>query len=220
MMGSSWHCTYKPSPIVHGSTHNVAHTSQLCHVQMANVSSIFAGMLRAGLPALAQHLITLMEQPEEDPMVRNASLRGISSTWALSDLKLHMKCPASHPPHQSPAWFELCLRPRSPTPCCLVQVAGAAFAVLDALVEWMSGQMVAKRGAEAAAAAARADVVAVLRSFAEELGPQKQRALVDPPCVKDGPMDFENTDREAGPVMRALLWLAKSPKSAHRYAAS
>ena len=91
--------------------------------------------------------------------------------------------------------------------------------MLDALVEWMSGQMVAKSGAGAAAAAASADVVAVLRSVAEELVPHKQRALADPPYVKAGPMDFEHTDREAGPVMRALLWLAKSSKSAHRHAA-
>ena len=55
----------------------------LCLLQMVNVSSIFAGMLRAGLPALAQHLISLMDQPEENPMVRTASSRTSSSTWAL-----------------------------------------------------------------------------------------------------------------------------------------
>ena len=50
----------------------MADNSWLSVVQMVNVSSIFAGMLRAGLPALAQHLITLMDQPEENPMVRFA----------------------------------------------------------------------------------------------------------------------------------------------------
>ena len=98
------------------------------------------------------------------------------------------------------------------------QVAIAAFAGLDALVEWMSCQLVAT--AEAADAAARADIIAVLRNFAENLAAARQGPRGSAPSVQDSPMDFERAEREGGPLMKALLWLARSQKPAHRWASS
>lgn len=93
-------------------------------------------------------------------------------------------------------------------------MATAAFAGLDALVEWMSCQLVAT--AEAADAAAQADIIAVLRNFAENLGIARQGARSSMQSVQDSPMDFERAEREGGPLMKALLWLARSQKPAHR----
>ena len=99
-----------------------------------------------------------------------------------------------------------------------LQVATAAFAGLDALVEWMSCQLVATP--EAAHAAARADIIAVLRNFAESLAVSQHGPRGSSPSVQDSPMDFERAEREGGPLMKALLWLARSQQPAHRQALS
>ncbi len=99
-----------------------------------------------------------------------------------------------------------------------LQVATAAFAALDALVEWMSCQLIANLEQQTTAdAAARADITAVLRSFAESLAMPRQAGRSIPSSVPDSPMDFERAEREGGPHMKALLWLARSQKAAHRY---
>ena len=93
-------------------------------------------------------------------------------------------------------------------------MATAGFAGLDALVEWTSCQLVAT--AEAADAAARADITAVLRNFAENLATGRQGPRSSAQSVQDSPVDFERAEREGGPLMKALLWLARSQKPAHR----
>ena len=97
----------------------------------------------------------------------------------------------------------------------MVQVAAAAFSVLDALVEWMSCQLVAKSAM--ADSAARADITVVLRDLAANLAlPRAGLGSGGRSSVKDSPMEFERAEKDGGPLQQALLWLSRSQKSAHR----
>ena len=100
-------------------------------------------------------------------------------------------------------------------PWLMMQVATAAFSVLDALVEWMSCQLVAKSAT--ADSAARADITVVLRDFAANLAlPRAGSGGGGRSSVKDSPMEFERAEKEGGPLQQALLWLSRSQNSTHR----
>ena len=52
-----------------GHIHTAPEMLPSVYLQMANVNSVFAGILRAGLPALLQQTVALLNQPETSPEV-------------------------------------------------------------------------------------------------------------------------------------------------------